>query len=688
MVSPPKAPEPFISKAFSGATRIADKAGDPAIWTAFKDDQIIGYAFETDDIARIPAYSGEPVNMLVAMDAQGSIVSVNVLEHHEPILLVGIPEKKLFVFSDQYAGLSVRDKVKIGGKPGDGMVHIDGLSGATVTVMVMNLGVMRAATKVARAVGILEPDETAKNPVATVNESIFSAADWTALTGDGSIRRLLLSEGDIEAAFEGTEAANEQALTPDEAEEPFADIYYTQLDIPTIGKNLLGEQEYTWLMETLQPGESAIALMGNGFSFKGSGYVRGGIFDRIQMLQGDSQFSFRDMDQNRINEIFAAGAPKFRERSIFIIRDHHNFDLGSPWQFELLVRRQTGPLDSLFTSFKADYQPLEKYLIRPEPIAEIKELALWEQIWQERTTSINILVISMLLLLAVLFLQDWLVKFPRFIHGFRFVFLTYTVVFIGWYSLGQLSVVNVLTFVKALMSDFHWDLFLLDPIIFILWAFVAATILLWGRGVYCGWLCPFGALQELLSLLAVRLKIPQIVVPYGLHERLWAMKYIVLLGLFGLSLDSLSLAEQYAEVEPFKTTFLLRFDRDWPFIIYVASILFVSLFSQKVYCRYVCPLGAALAIPTGVRLFDWLKRRKECGTPCQICANECEIGAIEPSGKINMRECHQCLDCQVTYHNKTKCPPLIKKENKRNKMKQPNKAESQEEVVRFVGGAE
>ncbi len=667
LVSPPKDPLPFIQSAFQDATRIDDKSGDPLVWTAYDGDKVIGYAFETDDVARIPAYSGEPVNMLVAMDASGSILSVDVLEHHEPILLVGIPEEKLFVFTDQYTGLSAGDRVKIGGQSDDGVTHIDGLSGATVTVMVMNLAVMRAATKVAQAVGILEASESARMPPATVNQDVFEAADWLALTGDGSVRRLRLTEGRVEAAFEGTDAVADVPLSEDQAKEIFTDIYYTQLDIPTVGKNLLGQSEYEWLMESLKPGEHALALLGNGFSFKGSGYVRGGIFDRIQIHQQDNAFSFRDLDQYRINDLYIDGVPRFKEMSIFIVREHQNFDPGKNWQLELLVRRQTGPVDSVFTSFKADYEPLEKYLIRPQPPVIEQELALWQQVWKERAVEINVLIISMLLLLVVIFLQDWLVRYPHLLHNFRRIFLVYTIFFIGWYCMGQLSIVNVFTFVQALMSDFSWDLFLLDPVIFVLWVFVAATLVLWGRGIYCGWLCPFGALQELLSELAVKCKVPQVVVPFAIHERLWAVKYLILLGLFGLSLESLSTAEQYAEVEPFKTTFLLRFDRDWPFIVYALSLLFVSLFSRKVYCRYICPLGAAIAMPSGARQFDWLKRRSDCGNPCQLCANECEIGAIAPNGEINMRECHHCLDCQVTYQDKDKCPPLIKKYRKAKK---------------------
>ena len=182
--------------------------------------------------------------------------------------------------------------------------------------------------------------------------------------------------------------------------------------------------------------------------------------------------------------------------------------------------------------------------------------------------------------------------------------------------------------------------------------------------------------------MAVKLKIPQYVVPFAIHERLWAVKYLILLALFGLSLESLQTAEQYAEVEPFKTVFLLSFDRDWPFILYAVGLLVISLFSRKVYCRYVCPLGAAIAIPSGIRLFDWLKRRKECGQPCQLCAVECEIGAIEKNGEINLRECHHCLDCQVTYWSETKCPPLVNKHKKRNRKQQK---EVEAEPIKIMG---
>jgi len=682
-VSPPKDPMPLIKEIFPNQTHISDKVaakeGEPLVWTIYgnkesKNEEVLGYAFETNDLARIPAYSGEPVNMLVAIDSEGVYLAAKVLEHHEPIILAGIPETKLHAFADQYNGLHVSDRLKVGGNQTEGIVHIDGLSGATVTVMVMNVAIVKAAKLVAISLGIISTSQEAIQPMGTIYPDVYEKSDWTMLTGNGAIRKLYLNRKTVDEAFVGTDAEHVNEASAEQKQDLFAAIYFAQVDIPTIGRNLLGDSEYQYLLSTLKTDEHAIVLMGVGYSFKGSGYVRGAIFDRIQILQNDNAFAFRDLDHSRLPDIYIDGAPEFKERSIFIIREHHEFNPASDWQLELLVRRQTGPLESIFTSFKADYHTLDEYvdrpaLIMPEPLFD-EGRSLVQQVWQEKNAEVVILILLLVIVVVSLFFQDILVRHPTFMHHFRHLFLIITVVFIGWSWGGQLSVVNVFTFLQAFMSDFSWDLFLLDPVIFILWGAAAVTMILWGRAVYCGWLCPFGALQELMNIFARYIKIPQFELPWAVHERLWAIKYLILLALFGLSMESLALAEQFAEVEPFKTTFLLKFDRQWPFVLYAGALLIINIFNRKFFCRYLCPLGAALSTSNSIRLFSWLRRRPECGQPCKTCAKECEIQAIDPDGAINMRECHYCLDCQVTYFNEEKCPPLKKLARKKAKYKE------------------
>jgi polyferredoxin len=295
--------------------------------------------------------------------------------------------------------------------------------------------------------------------------------------------------------------------------------------------------------------------------------------------------------------------------------------------------------------------------VAPGEVTEVP----WRQIWSERKARIVLLLLGLLVLTVILVFQDWLTRHPTFLVYVRTGFLVYTLFFIGWYGLAQLSVINVLTFSHAVVRDFRWDTFLLDPMMFILWSFVAVTLLLWGRGVYCGWLCPFGALQELVNKLALRFQMVQLPIPAVVHERLLAIKYIILLGLFGLSLQSMAGAIRLAEVEPFKTAINMYFQREWPFVLYALGLVLLSAVNSKLFCKYLCPLGAALTIAAHFRIFDWLRRRKECGHPCQTCAVQCPSQAIRPTGEIDANECHHCLDCQVTFWNAYKCPPLVER---------------------------
>lgn len=60
-------------------------------------------------------------------------------------------------------------------------------------------------------------------------------------------------------------------------------------------------------------------------------------------------------------------------------------------------------------------------------------------------------------------------------------------------------------------------------------------------------------------------------------------------------------------------------------------------------------------------MFEWLKRRPECGRPCQTCAVRCTVQAIHPEGRINPNECIHCLHCQVVPYDDHMCPPLIER---------------------------
>ena len=115
-----------------------------------------------------------------------------------------------------------------------------------------------------------------------------------------------------------------------------------------------------------------------------------------------------------------------------------------------------------------------------------------------------------------------------------------------------------------------------------------------------------------------------------------------------------------SEIEPFKTAITTKFTRAWPYVVYAGALLAIGLFSERAYCRFLCPLGGVLAVLDRLHLLNRLKRRPECGSPCHLCERACPVRAIEPTGKIVTAECFQCLDCQVEYYDDKRCPPLVR----------------------------
>lgn len=664
----------------------APEGAPPILRTTLKNGQQ-GVVFLTSDWVASSGYSGKPIKILVAMDTKGIITGAKVAEHHEPILVLGIPNQRLDDFLAQYKGLDVGRRIRLEPATNPEKQSLDLISGATITSVVFNDSIVRAARLVARREGI----SLGRDQSGGVDMESFSAADWPTLLAQGALTQLDVSNAKI---AEVTGATVPEGRRP---EDRFVNLY-TGLATPAgIGQNLLGFAAFTALKRDLPADGQVIFVGGRGlYSFRGYAYRKTGVFDRLQLVQDGKTIALTKAMHRSIDNVAARGAPNLREASLFVLPATSGFDATRPWRLEIMAH----PGKAVFT---LPYTLPAVYLNAPglDPDAppdwirawlsdsgvDTKDgTPLWVGRWLDNSAELIILAVAMALLTVVLFLQDWLVRHFRLVTCLRVGFLLFTLVFIGWITAAQLSVINVLTFVNALLSGFKWDFFLLEPLIFVLWSGVAIGLLFWGRGVFCGWLCPFGALQELTNRVARWFKVPQIVIPFYIHERLWPWKYMIFLGLFALSLGSAHLASVVAEVEPFKTAIALKFLRAAPFVAYAVAVLVIGMFVQRAFCRYVCPLGAALAIPANNRMFDWLKRRHACGRECHICASRCPVEAIHPNGKINPHECIYCLDCQVIYHDDHRCPPLIDRRKRREERKRRReerktaKAAAQEET--------
>jgi len=661
-----------LAKIFPDADHAGVMDGSPPAASVFRDNKLIGYVFLTSDVISSAGYSGKPVKILAGVDLSGHITGAVVYQHQEPILVLGVPEGSLDIFIAQMKGADIRQRVRLGPARHADEVSIDMVTGATITSLVFSDSIMRAARKVARARGIISEDHS--HGGGAIDNEVFYEAGWAELLADGSLRRLQVTKSGVDAAFSVETDVSD-------AGKPFIDLFAGLASPAAIGQNLLGFAAYNKLMAETEPGASVIFVAAQGFySFRGYNYRRTGVFERLQLIQGDKTIQLNKPMHHSLKELTIAGAPDLREISLLTVPPEIEFNPTSPWRLDVLVERDIENLGKRFASFPLNYILPARFLRdRQASTADAKsnpDRPLWEVRWLDSITYIAILGLALAVLLVLLIFQDWLVRYRDLMDKFRIAFLVFTLIFVGWIAAAQLSVINVLTFIHALLSEFRWDFFLLEPLIFVLWGFVALALLFWGRGVFCGWLCPFGALQELINRLAVHVNIRQFTLPFVVNERLWPIKYVFFLGLLALTFGPTDMAEKLTEVEPFKTAIALKFVRAWPFVAYAVAILAASIFINRIFCRYLCPLGAALAIPANNRMFDWLKRRHQCGVGCQICSLRCPVQAIHPSGEINSHECIYCLDCQSIYHDDHMCPPLVETRKRRERRQALSRGEA------------
>ena len=637
------------------ATAVGPVEGTPPAAPAFRNGELAGYVVSTKEAIGARGYAGGVLDILIGIDLEARLVGAALIEQNEPILKTGVRPEDLEAFVGRFAGLDLRHAVQVT-RGAERDSDIDAVSGATISSVVIGDVILRAARAVASSRGLLG------NSARAVNFEDGELEDWHGLLGEGSIRQLSI---DIQQASDAIDAFGGKLYPPGAApsgDAPFVDLYAGLATPARVGRSLLGDKLYNRLINDMEVGGQLIFIAADGaFSFKGTRYVREGRFDRFRLLQGAQALQFDKDDHVRIDALEIEGGPKLREIAVFKVDADRGFEVTEPWTLELLVA-PLGKKDGPFASFMLPYDLPARYLAKPTAAAAPP---LWQTVWQDRAVDIGILVAALTVLTGILIFQNAIAVRPGWHRWLRLGFLAFVLLWLGWYASAQLSVLNVLTFTQALLTGFDWEFFLIEPLIFILWAYVAVALLFWGRGVFCGWLCPFGALQELTHHAAKRLRIPQIRLPFGLHERLWPIKFVIFLGLFALSLGPMAWALELAEVEPFKTAIVLRFDRAWPYVAYAAALLIAGLFVERFFCRYLCPLGAAFAIPSKLRQFEWLKRRWQCGRQCQICAVGCPVQAIHPEGQINPSECIYCLACQVNYQDDHVCPALIERRKRR-----------------------
>ena len=452
------------------------------------------------------------------------------------------------------------------------------------------------------------------------------------------------------------------------------DLYLAPVVTPTIGRNLLGDKWYDIFVAGRDPEEMSIVITTLGrYALDGEPEIASGNFKRLAVIQNNEKYAIEKSQFRNLGFLHGEDKPFFAEAGLYRI-PAGNINPVEPWKLELLIESE---IPSENKKIYVDYHLSNNYIIQPDGLKKIanKDEPIWFAAWESQRKNIIILSFSLLILSLALIRMETLSFNNNFRQIFRNIYLLWILIWLGWEAGGQVTILSILTWVTAPISQPSWNTLLSDPLLIVLMSYVLVTFFVWGRGVFCGWLCPFGALQELIANIGKFLKIKQIKIPEKYNKTSLNIKYIILLTLFITCFMAPNFLNLGSEIEPFKTAISMKFNREWYYVIYAILLLAVGLFIERFFCRFICPLGAFMAIGGKLRIFNsFLKRRNECGSPCKLCSNECPIDAIEKNGKINMNECFYCLDCQSLYYNDHKCPPLviIRKKNAKITIDQPN----------------
>lgn len=638
---------------------LGEPVNDKGVWTLLHSGGAeAGYVFETGPLAPLPGFSGAPINMLVTIDRDARFIDVRLVSHNEPIFVSGLGEAPFRAFLEQYRGHSIREPMVVGtpyGNAGGGsdLVYLDGVTKATASVRIAHESILAATLAVARE----KMQGVSAGPPVKPDPAVDIALDWPALVERGLARHLRVTNSELDKAFAGTLWAHDDPEAKAEPDGLYLDLWAVDIGPPSVARAVLSAESFADLQRFLQvsPNDEPVLVIDAGrHGLVSESFVRNTAPDRLSAMQDGLPVALRDSD------LLFQRRPDVPEGTAMILRIDRRlgFDPTREWTLSAQVVRLHGMLQPEAGSahFTLALSADASFFTRP---AQPATRPAWLDALAARKLDLAALAVILPLLMLALGPGMHRLSQPQTIRWVRPAILAIVIVFVGWWGQGQLSIVTALAVLRSATGGGGLAVLLYDPFSLAIWAAALIGFVFWGRGLFCGWLCPFGAMQEFAHKLGRLLHLPEWNPSPRWDRRLKLGAYLALGGLFVVAFFLPEQAEKAAEIEPFKTAVTTIFRREWYYVAYALFWLGLGMVTFKGFCRYLCPLGALMAIGGVLRLRKWIPRRAQCGSPCQLCKVRCRYAAIRPTGEVAYSECFQCLDCVTIHDDKRQCVPLV-----------------------------
>ena len=577
-----EAEQVLLREVMPEADTFYEREGQPPVFKAYHTDQrgreqkLVGYVFLTSDVPPEElGYSG-PIRVLVGMDLKGKLTGVRVLSYREAFTRVLGDFLRRPGLQEQFRGKHISDPFRVGR-------DVDAITRATISVGAMARGIRNAARRVTEAYlqdpEFVSPQDSSRGAEAITIEQL-KRLSWPQLLSSGLVTNITIGSGGLVGL----------------------DLVFAYIGTETLGRLLLGRSTYTKAQKeaSIRAQEYHLMLLG----LDGT-YMNLFLPENLAIQQGTETFPLTRDD------IIFLGEPKEGKiagqiLSIAVLLIDQAVDITQPFTILYDSRRAMGLLSSEY-SIPGGVLPSV-----PEAAPDIP----WAR------------VVPLLILFGLV-----MYAFLRKSTAVRWVVLAYTLVYLGFVDGGFLSISHITSGLTVGPAVYLNDV----PLLLVV-GFAVTTTLLWGR-VFCGFLCPFGALQDFLKQVVpnrFRTEMPQ-----KIHDRILYIKYGILALILSLAVARSDISI-YQYFEPSGTLFFLGTSvLLWAII---AGILVASAIIPRFYCRYICPLGAALGLVTFLTPLR-IKRVNPCKT-CKVCEQSCPTGAIQ-GPEINFKECVRCDTCEV-----------------------------------------
>lgn len=602
--------EELLHKVMPAADSFSEKSGEPPVYRAYKtnagtaEPELIGYLFETPDLPPEEIGYSAPIDVLVGIDLAGTLTGIKVLYYRESYKSIRGDFLATERFPNQFKNKTLSDGFRVGR-------DVDGVSRATITSWAVARGIRNAARRMARVYLTDSEYIASSNSDARALRSLESKS-WEDMIADGLVARLDVPVGDMTTL----------------------ELSFAFMGHDGLGELLVGTNDYSRAdreaSNRVRDGNMVLV----GIDGDASMPFRQ---ERLAVMQGEEIFP---IERRRFVYVGSADEGKIAQQVRFAGAMVLDDRIDITRAFKILY--DTGEQMSSFEDLaQVDYQvpPLPLALALGTPVPPEFLLAQEdafegfddyenEGVFASLINNASWAEVAALLVLFALVMTSFLRKSA----SLRWVTLAYTLVYLGFINGTFLSVSHITNGIKLGPRLFLTDLPLLLIVVFTL-----VTTLFWGR-VFCSSLCPFGALQDFMTRFMPRKLQKEL--PQALHDKAIYIKYAILalLVTMALAYSELSVFQYF---EPFGTLFY----QSQSLLLWGILLAFLAASSMvnRFYCRYACPLGAALGVAS--LLSPWRIARVQQCQVCNVCEQVCPTGAIR-GANIDFKECVRCDICE------------------------------------------